>query len=213
MAEGRRTFMESTRTNIGSFGTGSLAAPLLILCGMGCMASPPEGPAVEGPTLSIELARVSQADVGGSELVAAAPLDEVARAVHAGFVAAHAATIGSERLLALRAARVSLRPGIGVDDLADAFDGMMVFVALENDRMARVFMASAVAPARTGPVELGLIAKRLDYQAAQSLLMGSGFIVGVSGPTPLRADRAVEFGLGVELDLAIIELASGKGGH
>lgn len=190
-----------------------LVAATLVLCAAGCMASPPEGPLVTGPTLTIEIASVSQANVSGNELVAAAPLDGVAQTARAEFLAANATTIGPQQLVALRGARVRLRPGTGVDGLGDAFGGLMIFVAPESNPTARVFLASAVAPASAGPVELELIAKRADYEGLQTVLTGPRFVVGVSGPTPLGADRAVEFGLRVELDLAIMELMSRKGGH
>jgi hypothetical protein len=189
-----------------------LATAALVLCTVGCFP-PPERPLVEGPTLSIEIGTVSEADVSGAELVAAASLDDVAQTAHGDFLAANPDTIDSERLLALQGARVRLRPGTGVDGLADAFGGLTIFVAPESDAMARVFLASAVAPASAGPVELVLIASRLDYEGAQSVLTAPRFIVGVSGPTPLRTDRVVEFGLQVELDLAIIEIIAGGGGH
>ena len=163
--------------------------------------------------MSIEIATVSEADVTGSELVAAAPLDDAAQTAHGDFLAANADTIDSERLVALQGARVRLRPGTGVDDLADAFGGLMIFVAPDGDPTARVFLASAVAPASAGPVELELIASRLAYEDAQKVLTAPRFLVGVSGPTPLGADRAVEFGLRVELDLAIFKIVTGGGGH
>jgi hypothetical protein len=190
-----------------------LVAAALIVCAAGCLASPPEGPLVTGPTLTIEIASVSQANVAGNELVAAAPLGDAAQTARADFLAANAATIGPQRLVALRGARVRLRPGTGVDDLGDAFGGLMIFVAPESNPTARVFLANAVAPASAGPVELELIAKRADYEGLQTVLTGPRFVVGVSGPTSLGADRAVEFGLRVELDLAIMELMSRKGGH
>jgi hypothetical protein len=188
-----------------------LAATVLVLSAPGCFR-PPDGPLVEGPTLGAEIATASQANVAQRMLVASAPLDDAAQAAHADFLAANAATIGGKWILALQGARVILRPGTGVDDLADAFDGLTMFVAPESDPTVRVPLASVVAPASQGPIELGPIASRLDYEMAQPVLTAPRFIVGVSGPTPLAIDGAVEFGLRVELELAIIELKTG-GGH
>jgi hypothetical protein len=190
----------------------ALAAVALVLCTAGCF-SPPDGPLVEGPTLSVEIGSVSEADVAGNELVASAPLDAVAQAAHAEFISANAGTIDSERLVALQGARVRLRPGTGVDELSDAFDGLMLFVAPAGDPSARVFLASAVAPASGGPVDLELIASRLTYERAQTVLTAPSFVVGVSGPTPLGTGPAVEFGLILELDLAIFEIITQAGGH
>ena len=47
---------------------------------------------------------------------------------------------------------------------------------------------------------------------ARGAVTAPRFIVGVSGPTPLGVDRTVEFGIQVELQLAIIDIAGG-GGH
>jgi hypothetical protein len=145
--------------------------------------------------------------------VKAVLLGEAARGAHAEFLAANAGVLHPERFVALQGARVRLRPGAGVDHLADAFGGLMVFVAPGEEPTARVYLANAIAPASVGPVQLGLIARRGDYEAAQTILRGQGFLVGVSGPSPLAAGRVVEFGLVIELDLAIIELQSRKGGH
>ena len=194
------------RTEIG------LVAAALIACAAGCFPTPKE-PLVEGPTLRIEIAPVSEADVTASELVAAAALAAEAQTMHAEFLAANEDTIDPERLVALQGARIRLRAGNGVDDLADAFGGLMIFVAPEGDPTARVFLASAVAPASEGPLELELVASRLDYEDAQTVLTSPSFLVGVSGPTPLDTDRAVEFGLTVDLDLAIFEIEQGGGGH
>jgi hypothetical protein len=202
--------VQLSRNNIGTRRNGVPPALALFLIVASCFP-PPAGPLVDGPTLSIPIDTVSEANVTGSELRATALLDDVAQKAHADFIAANARTIGPERLVALRGARVELRPGNGVADFADAFGGLMVFVAPESDPTARVFLASAVAQAPKSPLELGLIASRPDYERAQALLTSPRFIVGVSGPTPLGGDRSVEFGLRVQLDLAIIEIIAGKG--
>jgi hypothetical protein len=188
-----------------------LSAAALALCAAGCFR-PPDEPLVEGPTLSVEIPTISEAHITGRDLLADALLGEAARIAHADFLATNAGTIDSEHLVALQGARVRLRPGTGVDELSDAFDGLMIFVAPEGDPTARVFLASTVAPASVGPVEVELVASRLDYEGAQTVLTAPRFIVGISGPTPLGTDRAVEFGLGIELDLALMELVTG-GGH
>jgi hypothetical protein len=200
--------LSGSNTDVSS--TGLLFASALVLCTARCFPAP-EGPLVEGPTLSTEIGSVSEADIAGTEVVAAAPIDEASQRAHANFLAAN--VIGSERVLALRGARIRLRPGTGVEYLADAFVGLMIFVAPESDRTARVFLASAVPRHSAGPLELGLMATRLEYEGAQSVLSAPRFIVGVSGPTPLGSDRPVEFGLHVELELAIVEIKAGGGGH
>lgn len=184
-----------------------LFAATLTICTIGCefkLESPPEGPIVEGPTLSTEITTVSESSVTDGQLLASALLDEDAQAAHGDFLAANADKIGSGRFVAVTGARVSLRPGPGVDDLADALVGVMVFVAPEGDATSRVFLASGVAPADDGPLVLGLTANQLDYERAQPALAAPRFLVGVSGPTSLATDRVVEFGLQVDLDLAII---------
>jgi hypothetical protein len=189
-----------------------LAVATPAVCAVGCFP-PPEGPLVEGPTLRIEVGTVSEAEVAGAELVVAAPLDDEAQTAHGDFLAVNQDTIGPQRLVALRGARVRLRPGAGVDELADAFGGLTIFVAPEGDPAARVFLASAVAPASVGPVELAPIASRLDYEQAQAVLTAPRFVVGIAGPTPFSADRTFELGLRIELELAIIEIIPGGAGH
>jgi hypothetical protein len=168
-----------------------------------CMSSPPEGPLVVGPTLAVDVTAATPAQLSGTVLAASAPLDDAARAAHADFLAGNASMIRPDRPVALQGARVTLLPGAGVDDLADAFAGLMLFVEPESDPTARVFLASGIVPASVGPIDLVLDANRRNYEDAQPALAAPRFVVGVSGPTRLRPDQAVQFGFRIELDIAI----------
>jgi hypothetical protein len=188
------------------------ALGVVVLWTLGCMSSPPAAPLVVGPTLDVDLGSITAAQVTGKVLLATAPLGAAAQGAHRDFLAANATKITPTQPVALRGARVRLRAGSDVNDLADVFGGLMIFVAPEADPSARVFVASAIAPTNAGPAPLALFATRHDYERARPALTAPRFIVGVSGPSPLGSDRTVEFGLEVQLDIAIFaELRSG--GH
>ena len=180
-------------------------------CAAGCF-KPPERPIVDGPTLTMEIATVSEANVAGVELIAAAPLNDAAEATLADFLGTNANLIDSERLVGLQGARVLLRPGAGVGDLADAFTGLMMFVAPDADPAARVFLASGIVLPGTDSVEMELMGSRSAYERVQAVFTTPDFLVGVSGPTSLGSGSG-EFGLTLEMDLAVFEIVTREGGH
>jgi hypothetical protein len=185
---------------------------ILAIVTLAACFKPPEDILVDGPTLRIEIASASERDVTGNELAVRAPLAGDASTAHAEFLAANAGTIDPEHPVGIQGARVSLRRGTGVVDLADAFGGLMVFIEPAGSPTARVFLASAVAPTKD-TVELELIANKTVYEGAQAVLTATTFSVGVSGPTPFGMDTPFELGLLIEIDLAIFDAVRRQGGH